>query len=1061
MASSKPSQNPSPVPGEKKEEKKNGVKKKLPVRGILVQMSFDFQKVLWVLVVILMLMSLLELWNSGKQASQEVQLSQALSDIKDGKVEKVEVFSERLSLKYKDNKDVFYSRKEPGESFTEILERSKIQPEAVQYEIKDETLGQLLAAVLPSIIGTGVVLLVLLYMFRQARGAQDSIFSFGQSKAKLFDKGKQSVKFSDVAGVDEAKKELEEVVDFLKNPGKYRAVGARTPKGALLVGPSGVGKCVTGETMIWTNKGLMEIKEVPHYYYVDSLSHQVYGAGLASFDTDKVFSKNEYASHWYNLGDQETIKIRLAQGFNLEGTPEHPIVVMAGDGRLRFRKLRDIRRGDYAVLQFGRGMFGDLQMVDAETAYLMGLLTGDGNMSHASRVGLTNVDPEIVSFFENYVRVRYPQNMITVREQSYLVSSWQFKRFLYEMGMSYLLSFDKSVPVTILQAPREIQVMFLRGLFDTDASVEKSRATIEYSTVSEKMAKQIQMMLLNMGVVAYLNVKGKPKNGYHRSVYRLTITGAPFVEFSRLIGFGLTRKQKLLEGHVIKMARVNTNIDVIPGVGGMVEEVWRMISARRLSNEKLSKTVDKVRNRNRVSRQTLEDFVECSSQMKMELPGLEYLRNLLEAKLFFSKVVDKTEERSVVYDFTVPKTHSFLGNGFVNHNTLLARAVAGEAGVPFYSMAGSEFMEMLVGVGSARVRDLFATAKKTAPSIIFIDEIDAIGRQRGHGLMGGHDEREQTLNQILVEMDGFTPNDNCVVLAATNRGDLLDPALLRPGRFDRRIVVDMPDIEGRKAILAIYARNKPFEAKVNWEAAARRTVGFSGADLENMLNEAAIGVARENRKTITMKDIEEAATKVKLGPQKKRLQSEEDRKMTAYHEVGHAIVTWAQPGMDPVHRISIVSRGMTLGHTLIPPTADRVHETKKRLVAQIATMLGGRAAEEMVFSEVTTGAANDIDKVTKVARDMVTEYGMSELGPVNYGPMQDAVDWGRAYFEQPAISPDMQAKIDAEVKRIVDEGYETAVKILKKYRKKLDEVSKRLLVIETMDGDEFEKIMKA
>ncbi|KKU94942.1 MAG: ATP-dependent zinc metalloprotease FtsH, partial [Candidatus Amesbacteria bacterium GW2011_GWC1_48_10] len=247
----------------------------------------------------------------------------------------------------------------------------------------------------------------------------------------------------------------------------------------------------------------------------------------------------------------------------------------------------------------------------------------------------------------------------------------------------------------------------------------------------------------------------------------------------------------------------------------------------------------------------------------------------------------------------------------------------------------------------------------------------------------------------------------------------------------------------------------------NWEAAARRTVGFSGADLENMLNEAAIGVARENRKTITMKDIEEAATKVKLGPQKKRLQSEEDRKMTAYHEVGHAIVTWAQPGMDPVHRISIVSRGMTLGHTLIPPTADRVHETKKRLVAQIATMLGGRAAEEMVFSEVTTGAANDIDKVTKVARDMVTEYGMSELGPVNYGPMQDAVDWGRAYFEQPAISPDMQAKIDAEVKRIVDEGYETAVKILKKYRKKLDEVSKRLLVIETMDGDEFEKIMKA
>src|SRR3990170_652602 len=433
-----------------------------------------------------------------------------------------------------------------------------------------------------------------------------------------------------------------------------------------------------------------------------------------------------------------------------------------------------------------------------------------------------------------------------------------------------------------------------------------------------------------------------------------------------------------------------------------------------------------------------------------------------EAKQELQEVVDflKHPQKYRAIGARTPKGVLLVGPAGTG-KTLLARAVAGEAEAPFYSVAGSEFMEMLVGVGAARVRDLFAQAKKSAPAIVFIDEVESIGRMRGLGFSGGHDEREQTLNQILVEMDGFTPNDNVIVLAATNRGDLLDPALLRPGRFDRRVVVDMPDIEGRKAILGIYAKNKPFAGEVNWEAVAKRTVGFSGADLENMLNEAAITAAREDKRLIEMKDIEEAATKVKLGPQKKRLQSEEDRKMTAYHEMGHAIVSWAQPGMDPVHRISIVSRGMTLGHTLIPPAADRVHETKKRLVAQIATMLGGRAAEEMVFSEVTTGAANDIDKVTKVARDMVTEYGMSELGPVNYGPMQDAVDWGRAYFEQPAISPDMQAKIDAEVKRIVDEGYKTAVKILKKYRKKLDEVSKRLLVIETMDGDEFEKIMKA
>lgn len=616
-------------------DKQNGKNQKKPVKGVIVQMRFDFQKLIWLAVVILMGLSLLELWSSGKKAGSEVQLSQALYDIKAGKVDKVEVYGDRLALTYKDNPDVMYSRRDGSDSFVQMLNSAKIDPTTVKYEIKDQTFGQMVAAVLPSLIGTGVVLLALLYMFKQARGQQDSIFSFGQSKAKLFDKGKQSVKFADVAGVDEAKRELEEVVDFLKNPGKYKAVGARTPKGVLLVGPSGVGK------------------------------------------------------------------------------------------------------------------------------------------------------------------------------------------------------------------------------------------------------------------------------------------------------------------------------------------------------------------------------------------------------------------------------------------TLLARAVAGEAGVPFFSMAGSEFMEMLVGVGSARVRDLFLTAKKSTPSIIFIDEIDAIGRQRGNGLAGGHDEREQTLNQILVEMDGFTQNDNVVVLAATNRGDLLDPALLRPGRFDRRVVVELPDIEGRKAILGIYAKNKPFEPDINWEAVARRTVGFSGADLENMLNEAAIAVAREARKQITMTDIEESATKVKLGPQKKRMQTEEDRKMTAYHEVGHAVLTWAQPGMDPVHRISIVSRGMTLGHTLVPPTTDRVHETKKRLVSQIAMMLGGRAAEKIVFGEVTTGASNDIDRASKVARDMVMEYGMSDLGPINYGPTQDAVDWGRGYYEQTPISQEMSGKIDAEVRQIIETGYKKAEEVLNKYRSKMDDVVERLMVVETMDGDEFDKIMKA
>ncbi|MEK7064417.1 MAG: AAA family ATPase, partial [Patescibacteria group bacterium] len=390
--------------------------------------------------------------------------------------------------------------------------------------------------------------------------------------------------------------------------------------------------------------------------------------------------------------------------------------------------------------------------------------------------------------------------------------------------------------------------------------------------------------------------------------------------------------------------------------------------------------------------------------------------------------------------------------------TLLAKAVAGEAGVPFFSMAASEFMEMLVGVGASRVRDLFETAKKAAPSIIFIDELDAIGRIRGAGMMGGHDERDQTLNQILVELDGFTGNDNVIVLAATNRPDVLDPALLRPGRFDRRVVLDFPDLAGRAAIMKIHAQGKPF-AKVTWDKVAKRTVGFSGADLENMLNEAAIGAARENRKAITEADLEEAATRVKLGPEKKRLQSPREREMTAYHEAGHAVVGHLLSGADPVHRVSIVSRGMALGYTMSRPETDKYQQTESELKDLIAVMQGGRAAEEVIYDERTGGAANDIERATRIARAMVTDFGMSDLGPISMGPMYETSDWGRAYAEPYKVSDVMQGKIDNEVKRLVEEGFKKAVKIIGDNRAKMDALVRKLLEVETVEQEEFEKIM--
>ena len=431
-----------------------------------------------------------------------------------------------------------------------------------------------------------------------------------------------------------------------------------------------------------------------------------------------------------------------------------------------------------------------------------------------------------------------------------------------------------------------------------------------------------------------------------------------------------------------------------------------------------------------------------------------------EAKQEMAEIVDflKNPGKYQLLGAKIPKGALLVGPSGVG-KTLLARAVAGEAGVQFLSIAGSEFMEMLVGVGASRVRDMFDTAKKSAPSIIFIDEIDSIGRQRGLGIGGGHDEREQTLNQILVEMDGFETNTNVIVMAATNRPDMLDPALIRPGRFDRRITLDFPDIEGRKAIIKIYVKNKPMGSDVDLVKVARRTVGFSGADIENMLNEAAIIAASGGKKEINSRDIEDAALKVQLGPEKKRMTSEEEKRMTAYHEAGHALVTKMLPHMDPVHRVSIVARGTTGGHTLIPPTQDRYNETMTRLEETITSLLGGRAAEEVEFNELTVGASSDIKRATEIARKMVTEFGMSKLGPLTTGVHGENPWLGKELGDPKPLSEHLASQVDEEVKKIIDKSFEEAKKILRENKEKLDLVATELLRVETLEGSEFEEIV--
>jgi cell division protease FtsH len=432
-----------------------------------------------------------------------------------------------------------------------------------------------------------------------------------------------------------------------------------------------------------------------------------------------------------------------------------------------------------------------------------------------------------------------------------------------------------------------------------------------------------------------------------------------------------------------------------------------------------------------------------------------------EAKEELKEVVEflREPEKFISLGARIPKGVLLVGPPGTG-KTLLAKAVSGEAGVPFFSISGSEFVEMFVGVGASRVRDLFDQAKRHSPCIVFVDEIDAVGRQRGAGLGGSHDEREQTLNQMLVEMDGFDTDTNVIIMAATNRPDILDPALLRPGRFDRRVVLDRPDMRGREMILKVHTKGKPLAPDVDLSVLARSTPGFVGADLENLVNEAAILAARRNKKVIGQSELEEAIERVIAGPERKsRLISEDEKRIVAYHEAGHAVVMNALPEADPVRKVSIIARGMAGGYTLALPEEDRTLMARKKLMADMIGLLGGRAAEELVFDDITSGASNDLERVTRLARAMVTRLGMSnQLGPMVYGQKEELIFLGREISEQRDYSESVAQEIDSEVRRLVAEAYNKARQLLIEYRDKLDAVAKRLLEVETISQEEFEAI---
>ena len=491
----------------------------------------------------------------------------------------------------------------------------------------------------------------------------------------------------------------------------------------------------------------------------------------------------------------------------------------------------------------------------------------------------------------------------------------------------------------------------------------------------------------------------------------------------------------------------------IPNILLLIGTLFILMFVLRKTSDSNSKAMDFGRSR--------AQKIDKNSPKKVtfaDVAGLEEEKEELKEEVEFLK----NPKKYIDMGARIPKGILLVG-GPGTGKTLLAKAVAGEANVPFFSISGSDFVEMFVGVGASRVRDMFKEAKANSPCIIFIDEIDAVGRHRGAGLGGGHDEREQTLNQLLVEMDGFATHESIIVMAATNRPDILDPALLRPGRFDRQIVVGKPDVKAREEILKLHAKNKPFVQGIDFKVIAKNTAGFSGADLENMVNEAALLAARKDKKTIDINDVEEAMVKVMMGPEKKsKVISDKEKKLTAYHEAGHAVVARCLPNHDDIHEISIIPRGMAGGYTMYKPNEDKSYASKNEMKEHIVSLLGGRVAEQLVLDDISTGASNDIERATKIAREMVTKYGMSEkLGPICFGGSEEEVFLGKDIATHSRdYSENTAAQIDLEIKDIVMNAYTSAERILKENIEKLHKVAKKLLENEKISGEEFEAIFK-
>ncbi len=1036
---------------------------------------------------ILIALGLIYFFSDTKTLSEppeEISVTQLLDLIDKETVDKVEITGNLLETTLIDGKKV-HAFKESQDSFDEILSRHNIDPKKVkegiyQREFATSRIVGFIMDALPVVVSVAFIVL----MLRQSQRIGTDIFSFGKARARLFSKDKPQVKFADAAGVGEAKRELKEVVDFLKNPQKYQALGARVPKGVLLVGPAGTGKTllakataseagvpffsmagsefmemlvgvgasVTGDTpvLVQTNSftKLMSIGEFVDQYYgkgeegfpvpvksVRTLGFEKRETGFWGSRSKKrmVFDRSKWqdVSGVYRHKVDEIYEINYLGGV-IRATGNHSVFVRRHGG-VEARQVKDLQSGDLLVdlplnmRHWDEGKQTTVHEIKAhrfpEKASLeLDFWNEDEGLREKYEFALANQD-----------RLTQYEIADLIGVSQATVGHWQNGVHMPQALSQKLVKLDLPEKVTVTPQLMKLfgyytaegrcgsHLEFVFGAHEQDFHDDCTNLMQEVFGLEPALEPTDTNTLR---IKYYSHHLGRffarhCGNGSHHKHVPEFIWNLPkeyFLAFLEGYANGdgtITKEGKLQASSVSRqlireLAWLCNMHGIGAGVGEYYQEGGRVIGTKSLPPTRYWRlTIGKTSN------PFFAGEIERPFQIK---------------RAIVKKIVKKPYD-GYVYDLCGCGNEAFFGG------------------------------EKPILLHNSRVRDLFQTAKQQAPSIIFIDEIESIGRHRALSVTT-HGEQEQTLNQILTEMDGFEPSTRVIILAATNQPQLLDPALVRPGRFDRRIVLDLPDIEDREAIIKIHMRGKPFTTDVNVRRLAQRTVGFSGADLENMLNEAAILAAREGQKKITSADLEESATKVELGPERKRLQSDEERKMAAYHEAGHAIVSFCLPHTDPVHRVSIVSRGLALGFTMVTPQKDSYNQTRTELLERICTLFGGRAAEELKFSEMTIGAGNDLERANRIARSMVSEYGMSELGPLAFSFHQPINGWPyNPMDEGVSYSDEMAGKIDQQIKKIIDECFERAKKILSEKREKLDLVAGELVKRETIEGGEFKRLM--